>query len=101
MPTTLGYTGQYADATTGLCYYGARYYDPLLGQFSSADTASDGQNRYGYVHGNPTTYADPTGHLIAADGAMGGLEQGENIALLEGDSGLLLDGGGSGTDAAT
>ena len=34
MPTAHGYTGQLADATTGLDYYGARYYDPTLGQFA-------------------------------------------------------------------
>ncbi len=43
MPTALGYTGQYGDAaTTGLDYYNARYYDPVLGQFASADTVADG-----------------------------------------------------------
>jgi RHS repeat-associated protein len=55
MPTTKGYTGQRQDAVSGLDYYGARYYDPVLGQFTSADSAADGLNRYGYVHGNPTT----------------------------------------------
>lgn len=39
MPTDLGFTGQHSDAsTTGLDYYNARYYDPTLGQFTSADT---------------------------------------------------------------
>jgi RHS repeat-associated protein len=41
MPTAKGFSGQRADASTsGLDYYGARYYDPLLGQFASADTQS-------------------------------------------------------------
>lgn len=31
------YTGQEADAGTGLMYYGARYYDPLVGMFISPD----------------------------------------------------------------
>jgi RHS repeat-associated protein len=63
MPTTKGFTGQYSDAgSTGLDYYGARYYDVALGQFTSADTANAGLNRYGYVKGNPETYTDPTGH---------------------------------------
>ena len=30
------FTGQYRD-DTGLSYYGARYYDPALGRFVSAD----------------------------------------------------------------
>jgi RHS repeat-associated protein len=67
MPTAKGFTGQYADASTGLDYYGARYYDPALGQFTSADTVSDGAsglNRYGYVKGNPETFTDPSGHRL-------------------------------------
>ncbi len=66
-PTTLGYTGQRADASTGLDYYQARYYDPAAGQFTSADTVNDGLNRYGYVHGNPTTATDPSGHKMCMD----------------------------------
>ena len=64
-PTSFGYTGQRADSSTGLDYYNARYYDPVAGQFTSADTVDDGFNRYGYVAGNPTTYTDPTGHMLA------------------------------------
>ena len=65
MPTSKGFTGQYSDAgSTGLDYYGARYYDPSLGQFTSADTVTDGLNRYGYVKGNPETYTDPSGHRV-------------------------------------
>jgi RHS repeat-associated protein len=72
-PTQKGYTGQYGDATTGLAYYNARYYDPALGQFASADTASSGGlNRFGYVAGNPTTATDPTGHMLTTDGGGGG-----------------------------
>ena len=72
MPTSKGFTGQYADAATGLDYYGARYYDPTLGQFTAADTVTDGANRYGYVAGNPTTFTDPTGHRLWAGGDAGG-----------------------------
>src|SRR5262249_43968771 len=38
--TTKGYTGQYADIT-GLDYYNARYYDPAIGRFLSADYSTD------------------------------------------------------------
>jgi RHS repeat-associated protein len=65
MPGSYAFTGQRADATTGLDYYNARYYDPVAGQFVSADTVQDGLNRYGYVHGNPETATDPTGHRAA------------------------------------
>jgi RHS repeat-associated protein len=63
MPTDYGFTGQRADSAMGLDYYGARYYDPALGQFTSADTVIDGLNRYAYVAGNPETNIDPTGRM--------------------------------------
>jgi RHS repeat-associated protein len=54
-------------ATTGLDYFGTRYYDPQLGQFTAADPVADGLNRYGYVGGNPTTATDPSGHYQCFD----------------------------------
>ena len=39
--TTLDFTGQRKDST-GLLYYGARYYDPKLGRFTSADSIVPG-----------------------------------------------------------
>ena len=63
------YTGQEEDPETGLYYYNARYYDPELGRFISADTIignpRDPQdlNRYSYAGNNPLRYTDPTGHL--------------------------------------
>ncbi len=70
MPGTYGFTGQRADTSTGLDYYQARYYDPLAGQFTSADSQAAGLNRYGYVKGNPTTMTDPSGHM-ACDADFG------------------------------
>ncbi len=68
------FTGQEFDgSTTGLYYYRARYYDPALGRFLSADTLvpSPGHpqsfNRYSYVLGNPLRYIDPTGHCIPGE----------------------------------
>lgn len=66
MGTNKGFTGQYADAFSGLDYYNARYYDPVIGRFVSADTIADnlhGIDPYAYVRGNPETFNDPTGHL--------------------------------------
>ncbi|HEU5383588.1 MAG TPA: RHS repeat-associated core domain-containing protein [Ktedonobacteraceae bacterium] len=65
LPTSIGFTGQQADTITGLDYYVARYYDPAVGQFLSADTVQGnllGMNPYAYVSGNPETFIDPTGH---------------------------------------
>jgi hypothetical protein len=48
--------------------YGARFYDPALGRFASADSVvpepgnPQALNRYAYVLGNPLRYVDPTGH---------------------------------------
>jgi RHS repeat-associated protein len=67
MGTNKGFTGQYADAT-GLDYYNARYYDPVVGQFLSADVKQgnlQGMDPYGYVGGNPETLTDPTGEYFA------------------------------------
>jgi RHS repeat-associated protein len=64
MGTSKGFTGQYED-TTGLDYYNARYYDPVVGLFITADTVESnakGLNPYAYVGGNPETKIDPTGH---------------------------------------
>jgi RHS repeat-associated protein len=37
-PTDYRYTGQRVEATLGLYYYGARWYDPMLGRFVQADS---------------------------------------------------------------
>jgi RHS repeat-associated protein len=72
--TNLNFTGQRRDDVTGLLYYHARYYDPVLGRFLSADTqapeVSNPQdlNIYSYVHNNPVRYTDPTGHCIPGIG---------------------------------
>src|SRR6202022_3726804 len=72
VPTSIGFTGQRADSVTGLDYYVARYYDPVVGQFLSADSVEGnarGMDPYAYVGGNPETRIDPTGHKFTqADG---------------------------------
>ena len=63
------FTGQPLDPESGLYYYGARYYDPWIGRFISADSIvpSPGNpqslNRYTYANNNPILYTDPTGHF--------------------------------------
>ena len=75
MSTSKAFTGQRSDAaTSGLDYYGARYYDPVLGQFTSADT-KQGPNRYAYVADDPETLSDSTGQRYTCpepDGCGGG-----------------------------
>jgi len=66
--TSYRFTGKPLDQSTGLYYYGARYYDPELGRFISADTIVQAPgnpqtlNRYSYCNNNPINYVDPTGH---------------------------------------
>jgi RHS repeat-associated protein len=64
LPTTIGFTGQHADTVSGLDYYNARYYDPVVGQFLSPDMKQGnaaGMDPYAYVGGNPESRTDPTG----------------------------------------
>ena len=48
--------------------YNARFYDPVLGRFTSPDSIVPdpgrviGYNRYTYVNNNPVRYTDPSGH---------------------------------------
>ncbi len=64
------FTGQELDDETGLYYYGARYYDPQLGRFISADSIVQAPfdpqtlNRYSYCRNNPIIYSDPSGHFF-------------------------------------
>jgi RHS repeat-associated protein len=73
--TTLNYTGQKLDGT-GLLFYNARYYDPNIGKFVSADTIipnlanPQALNRYAYVYNNPLRYRDPSGHCPSCNNNM-------------------------------
>ncbi len=68
LPTDFGFTGQRNQSTIGLYDYHARFYDPRIGRFVSADTIvpspSNPQalNRYAYVYNNPLRHIDPSGH---------------------------------------
>jgi RHS repeat-associated protein len=62
-----GFTGREFDSESHLYYYRARYYDPSLGRFLTADPigfASGDTNFYRYVLNNPNIYKDPSGKII-------------------------------------
>jgi RHS repeat-associated protein len=69
-PTAFGFTGQRREGF-GLMDYRARFYDPRLGRFVSADSVlpepgnPQALNRYSYVLGNALRFTDPTGHQCA------------------------------------
>ena len=61
------YTGKQEDKATGLSYFGARWYDPVIGRFMGIDPVGfkEGNihsfNRYAYVSNNPYKFVDPDG----------------------------------------
>lgn len=66
-----GYTGRERDEETGLYYYRARYFDPAVGTFVSADPLGFGagdSNLYSYVFNSPTNFTDPSGESAIGDG---------------------------------
>ncbi|GEM_PF-3542208 len=67
LPASFGFTGEQFDTETGLLFLRARFYDPKLGRFISADSfppsALNPQtlNRYSYAGNNPVNSVDPLG----------------------------------------
>jgi RHS repeat-associated protein len=64
-----GFTGKELDDPTGLYYFGARYYAPWLGRWTSCDpvpprSGQEGVDLYTYCRGNPIGAVDPDGRDI-------------------------------------
>jgi len=80
--TAYRFTGQRIEDTLDLYYYGARWYDPVVGRFIQPDTVvpnpgnPQSLNRFSYGLNNPARYRDPTGHgpeiALGGFGGMGG-----------------------------
>ena len=108
------FTGQRLDGT-GLYYYGARYYDPVIGRFISADVflqdISNPQalNRYSYVLNNPLRYTDPSGWWTFGLGInftgtfLAWVLSGSVMIVTSGhgELGVVWSGGGGGGGAST
>ncbi|MDY7077503.1 MAG: RHS repeat-associated core domain-containing protein [Chloroflexota bacterium] len=66
----LGYTGEWWDASVGLLYLRARWYDGQVGRFTQRDPWIGDVHQpptlvqdYAYVRGNPIRLVDPTGMI--------------------------------------
>ncbi|MEV0830126.1 polymorphic toxin-type HINT domain-containing protein [Nonomuraea rubra] len=70
--TDRGFLGKTEDASTGLSYLSARYYDPAMAKFVSTDPLLDlskpqWTNPYSYAGNNPIGTSDPTGLKVIDD----------------------------------
>ncbi len=73
---SIRYAGEFYDASAGLYYLRARYYDPATARFTSEDTYPGNVmdpaslNLYTYCGNDPVNYTDPTGHWAYPTGAL-------------------------------
>jgi len=68
-PEEHSFIGERFDASTGLMYLNARYYDPALGRFIQPDwwevrQPGVGTNRYTYSFNDPVNLSDRNGHHV-------------------------------------
>ncbi|MDY7080554.1 MAG: RHS repeat-associated core domain-containing protein [Chloroflexota bacterium] len=96
LPTDYTFTGQRNEAGIGLMDYHARYYDPALGRFISADSivpnAANPQdlNRYSYVRNNALRYTDPSGYYSEEEIMQAfGVSTWEQVLAFFGEDGSL------------
>ena len=69
IPEEHSFIGERFDASTGLLYLNARYFDPALGRFMQPDTsevrqAGVGTNCYAYSCNDPVNLSDRNGHAV-------------------------------------
>jgi len=101
------FAGEQRDGETGLDYLRARYYDPLVGRFVSADayegTLNDPMSLhdYQYAHANPVVNTDPSGYFSIGEllGTMAGYSVLAGLSYTTGSAVAELAGGGSIYDA--
>ncbi len=90
------YAGQWFyrnDGDDGLMHVGARYYDPLVGRFITADPIHYGPNWYIYANNDPVNLVDPKGHKPSPAGGL--LHFAEGIGI--GATGVGVIAGGATT----
>ncbi len=101
LPSKYQYTGQYSNMSDfGLMFYNARWFDPALARFSSADTIIPGAgnpaawDRYAGMLNNPMRYRDPSGHKTCVDDYCGTYNLNHDIKILESLYGINFHGNG-------
>jgi len=62
--TDIGFNGHRDDRETGLVYFGARFYDPMLGLFLTPDPQAQYASPYLHGGGNPIYATDPDGEAL-------------------------------------
>ena len=69
--TDYKFTGQREEASLGIYFFNARWFDPSLGRFTSPDTivptgtqGTQAWDRYAFVNNNPVKYRDTTGNNV-------------------------------------
>ena len=96
---TSTYESKCLDGSTGLLDFGSRWYDPLVGRFTSPDTIlgvkqlarSDSLNRMAFENNDPVNHTDPKGNWSWS--AIGGAILG--AALVIGAIGITIATGGA------
>ena len=81
--TPYKFNGKEQDEETGLCYYGARYYDPRTSVWLSVDPLAEkypNVGSYVYCLNNPVKYIDPDGKEVLS----GYKPVSDNLFLLKG-----------------
>ncbi len=92
------FAGMQFDATVGIYYDHARYYDAAIGRFVSQDPkgfAAGDTNLYRYVENVPTSAIDPSGNdeWGAVGGVFGGVSAGAGVGgLIGGPPGAIIGG---------
>jgi RHS repeat-associated protein len=84
--TPLGFQGKYYDAESGLNYFYHRYYNPVIGRFTTEDPIQfeGGLNFYGYVNNNPIEWTDKFGFSYLC------FAQNDNVLRIYSQNGQLM-----------